>query len=94
MRVHPLCQWLCLLQIALLLGCSGMKPAESTLTTPFFVSTSEDASRLSVLTNQLNAKALSCSEAASCDRVHYGRGLVSLFENREAARGWFRLVIE
>jgi hypothetical protein len=71
-----------------------MKPAESTLTTPFFVSTSEDASRLSVLTNQLNAKALSCSEAASCDQVHYGRGLVSLFENREAARGWFRRVIE
>ena len=94
MRVHRLCQCVCLLQIAILWGCSGMKPAESTLTTAFFVPTSADASRLSVLTNQLDAKALSCSEAASCERVYYARGLVSLFENREAARGWFRRVIE
>ena len=94
MRVHRLCQCLCLLQIAVLWGCSSMKPAESTLMTPFFVPTSEDASRLSVLTNQLDAKAVSCSEAASYERIHYGRGLVSLFENREAARGWFRRVIE
>ncbi len=42
----------------------------------------------------LDGKALDCMESANCETVYFSRALVTLFENREAARALFRHVIE
>lgn len=75
-------------------GCSGMTPSDSSLSQPLFHSKSEHVSRLSAFAHELDSKALECVEFASCERVYFSRALVSLFENREAARASFRHVIE
>lgn len=51
--------------------------------------------RLATLSRELDTSALSCvdTEASSCEPIHSTRALVSLFENREAARASFRRVI-
>jgi hypothetical protein len=77
-----------------LVGCRGLTSATSNLSTPFFVPTSEDVPRLAKLAHELDRKALLCVEAATCEQVSFERALVSLFENREAARASFRQVIE
>ena len=61
---------------------------------PFFRATSEDITQLSILASELDAAALECASAETCtDEVHFSRALVSLFENREAARASFEHVI-
>jgi hypothetical protein len=59
-----------------------------------FQPTSEDIPRVSTLAHMLDGKALECMESANCEKVYFSRALVSLFENREAARASFRHVIE
>jgi len=77
-----------------LVGCSAVTPSVSTLSAPVFLPTSEDAPRLAMLTHELDRKALQCVEAATCEHVYFSRAMVSLFENREAARASFHHVIE
>jgi hypothetical protein len=77
-----------------LVGCRGLTSPTSGLSTPFFVPRAEDMPRLAKLAHELDRKALLCVEAANCEQVSFERGLVSLFENREAARASFRYVIE
>jgi hypothetical protein len=61
---------------------------------PFFQPTSEDNTQLAALASELDTLALDCAAEGTCeDRVHFARGLVSLFENREAARASFEQVI-
>jgi hypothetical protein len=80
--------------IGSLVGCRGLTSPTSRLSTPLFVPTSEEVPRLAKLAHELERKALLCIEAANCEQVSFERGLVSLFENREAARASFRRVIE
>lgn len=77
-----------------LVGCRGLTSPTSSLSTPLFVPTSVDVPRLAKLVHELDRKALLCVEAANCEQVSFERALVSLFENREAARASFRHVIE
>ena len=53
----------------------------------------DDTSRLILLTHELDEKARRCIEP-TCEQVSFARGLISLFESREAARASFRGVIE
>jgi hypothetical protein len=75
-------------------GCTTLTPSASTRSTPVFMPTQEDTPRLSRLAHELDTKALQCVEAANCEQVSYARGLVSLFENQEAAHASFLHVIE
>ena len=79
--------------ISSLAGCSGLNRSDAT-TTPMFLPTAEDASRVALLGNELDAKTLRCLEVANCEQVYFGRALVGLFENREVASGNFRRVID
>lgn len=80
--------------IAFLWGCSGVTPSMTPLSSPFFIPTSQDTVRLATLSRELDAMALPCIDGPACEQVHFARALVSLFENREAARASFRRVIE
>lgn len=62
---------------------------------PFFQATSEDVTQLAMFAAELDsAAAVGCPSAEMCtDEVHFSRALVSLFENREAARASFEQVI-
>ena len=75
-------------------GCSGLTPSCSPLSAPFFLPTAEDTTRLATLTHDLDTRALQCADAATCEQVHFARALVSLFENKEAARASFLRVID
>lgn len=80
-----------LLMIGVLWGCAATLPPTSS--SPFFTPTTEDATRLSRLTHELDKRALHCLEVSTCEDVHYARALISLFENQEAAGASFRRVI-
>jgi hypothetical protein len=75
-------------------GCGGLTPSSLPSSAPLFIPTSEDAERLAKVSHELDIKALHCNQAANCEQVSYARGLVSLFENQEAAQASFRQVIE
>ncbi len=77
-----------------LVGCTGVTPFPSELSSPLFPATTEDTARLSRLTRELDNRALNCLDGATCEQVHFSRALVSLFENQEAARASFRRVIK
>jgi len=59
---------------------------------PFFTPTPKDTAALADLTRELNAMAAHCADPHACDQVHYAKGMVALFESREAARMSFRRV--
>jgi hypothetical protein len=91
----PFCLWvICLWLTIAVWGCSGVMPSALPSSAPFFAPTSEDAERLARVAHELDTKALTCTQDANCEQLSYARGLVSLFENQEAARASFRQVIE
>lgn len=77
-------------------GCAT-SPLSSTMpppSAPFFSATSEDTTQLALLASELDTMALGCIAENACnDQVHFSRALLSLFENREAARVSFEQVI-
>lgn len=87
---------LTLLVMGSLWGCSTVTPAPkpSSLSSPFFIPTAEDATRVALLARELDAQGQQCSEVSACERMDFARGLASLFENQQAARASFRQVIE
>ena len=77
-------------------GCAT--PPQSSLmlspSAPFFNASSEDVTQLAMLASELDTRAAECAGEHPCDdRVHFSRALISLFENREAARASFEQVI-
>ena len=80
--------------ISFIWGCSGLTPSGSPLSAPFFIPTAEDTTRLATLTHELDTRGFQCAEASTCEQVHFARALVSLFENKEAARASFLRVID
>ena len=69
-------------------------PSPASASAPLFQATSEDASQLATLAAELDTAAVGCASTEMCtDEVHFSRALVSLFENREAARASFEQVI-
>jgi hypothetical protein len=57
-----------------------------------FIPTAADTERLATVSRELTTLAAQCVEPMVCDQVHYTRGLVALFESREAAQTFFRRV--
>ena len=90
-HVHGYCS---LLLIGSLWGCSALTHVPSPLSSPLFSATLEDTTRLTSLSHEVDNRAVHCLETGTCAEVHYGRALVSLFENQEAARASFRRVID
>lgn len=79
-------------------GCAmaplSLPPPSPAPSPPFFQATSEDARQLAMLAAELDSAAVGCASAEMCtDEVHFSRALVSLYENREAARASFEQVI-
>lgn len=81
------------LGLLMIVGCSGVTPRSSPLSSPFFLPTAEDTMRLATLTHELDMKAHQCGDTTACEEVKFGKALVSLFENQEAARASFQGVI-
>src|SRR5918995_1378193 len=75
-------------------GCATDRSPTVQPPAPFFQPTSEDSTQLAALASELDTLAMDCAAQGTCeDRVHFTRALVSLFENREAARASFEQVI-
>lgn len=71
-----------------------MLPAAPSSSAPFFQPTAEDTAQVATLTSELETMAMECAGLEACDeQMDYSRGLISLFENREAARASFQQVI-
>jgi hypothetical protein len=85
---------LCVLIASCLGACVSPGPLLPAPSAPFFMPTLEDTARLAKFSHELDSKALQCVEAANCEKVYFSRGVVSLFENKEAARASFGYVIE
>ena len=94
MASHRWVSGVCLFVACAFCGCTGLRPSAQDARMPFLMPTAEDASRLFLLTHELDEKARQCIEPVNCEQVAFARALVSLFENREAARTSFRGVIE
>ncbi|TAJ08006.1 MAG: hypothetical protein EPO61_11215 [Nitrospirae bacterium] len=78
-----------LLALASLSACA---PAVSP-TSPFFMPDAADLSRYQSLVQAHETQLGTCAERQTCDRVHFTRALVALYENREAAVRQFQQVV-
>jgi hypothetical protein len=58
--------------------------------TPFFVPNPRDARLYQTLAREAEGQFATCAESNSCDRAHFMRALVALYENREVAAGHFQ----
>jgi hypothetical protein len=74
-------------------ACADIRLTSPPLSEPFFLPAAEDVKRLSTLTRDLDTKAAQCVGTTACEDVHFARGLIGLFESREAARTSFRRVV-
>jgi len=76
-------------------GCGTLStPVSSPSSAPFFTPTPEERVNLALRASELDAVAAECAAEHSCEeQVHFSRGLVGLFENREAAQACFEKVI-
>jgi hypothetical protein len=77
-------------------GCSLAPEPSPSLppSAPFLHATSEDTRQLAMWASELDTAALECASAETCtDDMHFARALVSLFENRDAARASFEHVM-
>src|SRR5262245_1394435 len=85
---------LLLILLASLWGCVTAPPAAPPHGAPFFQPTVGNATQLTALASELDTLTEECAANGSCDdRMHFARALVSLFENREAARASFEQVM-
>jgi hypothetical protein len=80
--------------LAFLLGCDSLRLPSDSPSSPFLFPTSEDRMQLAIRASELDVLAAECAEESTCnEQVHFARALISLFENREAARASFEKVI-
>lgn len=94
MSGHRIVFQVCLFVACASWGCTDLRPSTQDAAMPLFMPSADDTSRLTLLTHELDEKARRCIEPTNCEQVSFARGLVSLFESREAARASFRGVIE
>jgi len=75
----------------LLGGCVSHQPALPNL--PFFEPEPSELKRYQSIGQKQDKLFARCAESQTCAQIHYTRGLVSLFENREDAAQHFRKVV-
>ena len=62
--------------ISSLVGCGGMTPSVSPLSSPVFVPTSDDTQRLATVTHELDVRILALCRSPACEQVNFARALV------------------
>ncbi len=101
--------FLAILSVLSLQGCSLFGPQEEVrvvapppppapqpmlaATAPFLLPDARDAKFLQTMAKEQDALFAYCGDKWPCERVHYHRGLLALYENREAATKHFQRVI-
>jgi hypothetical protein len=73
-------------------ACSALSPAP-TPSSPFFQADPEEAKYYRAAAHSQELELTRCSAWDSCDRAHFTRGLIALFESRETAARHFQNVI-
>jgi hypothetical protein len=94
-QMRRVCHYGKVLRLGVLLGltaCSSLSYAPPH-TSPFFVAEGEDAKFYRAAARSQDAELTRCAESQSCDRGHFTRGLIALFESRQAAMRHFKDVI-
>lgn len=73
-------------------ACASMNGPPSA-SSPFLVTNPHDAKQYQALAREQESVLTKCAESRSCDRAHFTRALVALYENREVAVRHFRQVV-
>jgi hypothetical protein len=103
MRYWPVIRVSLLLLISGIVGCSEIRrpipppepipiPAAPVLPS-FFAPNSLDLQLYETLERQADQLLATCSQGRTCDRAHFIRGLVALYENRETAAEHFQVAV-
>ena len=74
-------------------ACSSMSGHPS-LSSPFFVPDPRDAKLYQAFAREQDILLATCAESHSCDRAHFTRALVALYENKEIATKHFQEVVD
>ena len=85
---------LLLVLVTSLEACSSMSGYPSSSASPFFVPDSRDAKLYQALAREQDTLLATCAESRSCDRAHFTRALVALYENQEIAAKHFQEVVD
>ena len=89
MRTHSLFfALICMVFIAA--GCSVVPLDQMAAKHSFFVLDAEQVKQYETLAQEADRLLASCRSNHSCDRAHYIRGIVALYENRDIAASHFR----
>lgn len=84
---------LLLLLVAGLAACSSVT-SPSVSSSPFFVPDPREAPRFQTLSRDQDSVLASCAESHTCDRAHFTRALLALYEDQSVAAKHFKNVIE
>jgi hypothetical protein len=74
-------------------GCSFPAFSPFSRVTPFFVPDAQDIELYQTLGQKADQLLVRCSARHSCDRAHFLRGLVALYENRDIATSHFQAAV-
>ena len=74
-------------------ACSSLN-SHSLPSSPFFAPDQREAARYQVLAREQDILLSTCAESRSCDRAHFTRALVALYENQAVAAKHFQDVID
>lgn len=79
--------------VAGLEACSSLN-GSSLPASPFFAPDQREAARYQALAREQDSLLTTCAESHTCDRAHFTRALVALYENQAAAARHFQDVID
>jgi hypothetical protein len=82
-----------LLMTAMLWGCAMVNGTPPPSTTPVFQADATDTAILQPLHREQEALLSTCAQHRSCDRVHFTRAMIALFQNGDAATASFQQAI-
>lgn len=73
----------CVLGMGMLSGCATITPSD--LSAPFLIADAADTRLIQALAHEQDRRVEKCGERKSCQQDHFTRGLIALFESRDAA---------
>jgi hypothetical protein len=79
--------------VAGLEACSSLN-GSSLPSSPFFAPDQREAARYQALAREQDSLLTTCADSHTCDRAHFTRALVALYENQAAAAKHFKDVID
>ena len=90
MRSHALCRLFSVLLSGVVAGCSLQALNPMPRIAPFFVPDPQDAKLYQALGQKADHLLATCSPTYPCERAHFVRGMVALYEDRELAATHFK----